>query len=30
MTMWCREQRVEMPATVEDSLTTYLDFLRQG
>ena len=28
MATWCREQRVDMPATMPDSLTTYLDFLR--
>jgi hypothetical protein len=30
MTAWCREQRVDMPATMRDSLATYLDFLRHG
>ncbi|MEY2477010.1 MAG: hypothetical protein QOG87_2325 [Actinomycetota bacterium] len=30
MTVWCREQRVDMPAAMRDSLTTYLDFLRHG
>jgi hypothetical protein len=28
--VWCREQHVDMPAAMRDSLTTYLDFLRHG
>jgi hypothetical protein len=30
MTVWCHEHRVDMPATIESSLATYLDFLRHG
>ena len=30
MAVWCHEHRIDMPATIGDSLTTYLDYLRCG
>lgn len=30
MTVWCRQQHVDVPASMAASLTTYLDFLRQN
>ncbi len=30
MTSWCHDHRVDMPASMRDSLATYLDFLRHG